>query len=159
MLPRQLLEPLLPFALILGLSGATFGQAGALHERLAKAASLSCTFSALAVGTWTNGTAGAETTRATLLVKYVAINVDEGTADAEGQFVGASSVVVRYVNGYLHLMQTHRAGPLYTTTVLAKETKGGRLMAVHTRHEYSDVRLPGFTSSPEMYLGDCAPGT
>jgi hypothetical protein len=52
-------------------------------------------------------------------------------------------------------MQMHGAGPLYTTTVIARETKDGRLMAVHTRHEYTDISLPGFTSRPEMYVGDC----
>jgi hypothetical protein len=55
-------------------------------------------------------------------------------------------------------MQMHDVGPLYTTTVVARETTEGRLMAVHTRHEYTDVRLPGYTSRPEMYLGDCALG-
>ncbi len=53
-------------------------------------------------------------------------------------------------------MQMQSAGPLYTTTVLAKETRDGRLMAIQTRHEYTDISLPGFTSRPEMYLGDCA---
>jgi hypothetical protein len=50
------------------------------------------------------------------------------------------------------------SGPLYTTTVLAKESRDGRLLAIHTRHEYTDVSLPGFTSRPEMYLGECAVG-
>ena len=31
-------------------------------------------------------------------------------------------------------------------------------MAVHTRHEYTDVLLIGFTSRPEQYYGDCAIG-
>jgi uncharacterized protein YjbI with pentapeptide repeats len=48
---------------------------------------------------------------------------------------------------------------LHTTTVLAREARDGRLLAVHTRHEYTDVRLPGFTSRPEMYIRDCAAGT
>jgi len=26
---------------------------------------------------------------------------------------------------------------------------------VHTRHEYTEVRLPGFTSRPEQYYGEC----
>ena len=81
--------------------------------------------------------------------------MDEGTADAQGAF-GASFIVVRQAGDYLHLMQTYSAGPLYTTTVLARETTEGRLMAVHTRHEYTDVAIPGFTSRPEMYLGECA---
>ena len=69
---------------------------------------------------------------------------------------GKSFIVVRQAGDYLHLMQTYSAGPLYTTTVLARETTEGRLMAVHTRHEYTDVAIPGFTSRPEMYLGECA---
>ncbi len=53
-------------------------------------------------------------------------------------------------------MQLMNAGPLYLTTILAQPTEDGRLKAVHARHEYTQVRLPGFTSRPEMYLGDCA---
>jgi len=34
---------------------------------------------------------------------------------------------------------------------------GGKLRAVHTRHEYTEVSLPGFTSRPEQYYGDCTP--
>jgi hypothetical protein len=92
---------------------------------------------------------------AKIKVAFTNVNVDEGTADAEDAF-GKSYIVVRYTSDYLHLIQMHSAGPLYTTTVLAKPAKDGRLLAIHTRHEYTDVRLPGFTSRPEMYLGDCA---
>jgi hypothetical protein len=53
-------------------------------------------------------------------------------------------------------MQTLNSGPLYLTSVLAQTTENGRLMAVHTRHEYTEVSLPGFTSRPEVYLGDCS---
>jgi hypothetical protein len=83
------------------------------------------------------------------------IDVESGTAEAEGRF-GASYIIVRYAEGYLHFMQTLNSGPLYLTTVLAQPTTDGRLKAVHTRHEYTRVSLPGFTSRPEMYLGDCA---
>ncbi|MGW8369982.1 MAG: hypothetical protein ACWGPN_15065, partial [Gammaproteobacteria bacterium] len=64
--------------------------------------------------------------------------------------------VVRYAQGYLHFMQTMSAGPIYLTTILAEPSADGRLKAVQTRHEYTAVMLPGFTSRPEMYLGDCA---
>jgi hypothetical protein len=53
-------------------------------------------------------------------------------------------------------MQSYRSGPLYTTTVIARESTGGRFIAVHTRLEYTDVSLPNITSRPEMYVGDCA---
>ena len=59
---------------------------------------------------------------------------------------------------YLHLMQMYSNGPLYTTTVLAQETTEGRMMAIHTRLEYSPATVPGFGSRPETYYGDCAVG-
>ncbi|HKE85640.1 MAG TPA: hypothetical protein VKB50_17890 [Vicinamibacterales bacterium] len=136
-------------------TGSASGQSG-LQQRLAKATSLECAFSVVARGNWKSGTASADVTPATLTVAFKNINVDEGTADLEGKLGGSSLIVVRYSNDYLHLMQSQGDGPLYTTTVIAKESKEGRLMAVHTRHEYTQVSLPGFTSRPEMYVGDCA---
>jgi hypothetical protein len=53
-------------------------------------------------------------------------------------------------------MQMSEAGPLHVTTVFAAESSAGRLKASHTRHEYSPTMVPGFTSRPEMYIGDCA---
>jgi hypothetical protein len=144
-------------ALMLGWTGPAFGQNRALQQRLATATSLNCTFSVMATGRWQNGTPNATVTPAKIEVRFANVNADEGTADADSRF-GVSFIVVRYANTYLHLMQMHGSGPLYTTTVLAQETSGGRLMAIHTRHEYTEVDLPGFTSKPEMYLGDCALG-
>jgi len=46
-------------------------------------------------------------------------------------------------------------GPLYTTRIFPKETRAGKLQAVHTRHEYTEISLPGFTSRPEQYYGEC----
>jgi hypothetical protein len=135
-------------------AGTAHGQSGTLQKRLAAATSLRCTFSVMAGGTWKGGTPSADIKTATLTVAFTSVNVDEGTAVAEGRF-GSAFIVVRYSGDYLHLMQMHSSGPLYTTTVLAKESRDGRLLAVHTRHEYTDVSLPGFTSRPEMYLGEC----
>jgi hypothetical protein len=127
-----------------------------LQQRLAKATSLECTFSVMTKGNWKSGAPSADVTPANVEVGFKNINVDEGTADLEGKLGGNSLIVVRYSNDYLHLMQSQGDGPLYVTTVFAREAKEGRLMAVHTRHEYTLVSLPGFTSRPEMYLGDCA---
>ena len=153
------LPPILLAVSILSLPPAevAFGQAVALQQRLARTTSLSCSFTVRATGTWDKGVASAEAAPVKIEVRFTNINVDEGTADADLAF-GTSLIVVRYTNDYLHLMQMHDAGPLYTTTVVARETTDGRLMAVHTRHEYTDVRLPGYTSRPEMYLGECALG-
>ena len=63
--------------------------------------------------------------------------------------------IVRQTGDYLHLVQMFTVGPLYTTTVIDRETTEGKRMAVHTRHEYTDTSLPGFTSRPEQYYGEC----
>jgi hypothetical protein len=148
--------PALMLAVLATLDRPAFAQAAAIQERLATARGLTCTFAVMATGTWKDGVpSGSIAAPNVKEITFTNVNVEDGTADAASPY-GASLIVVRHTNDYLHLMQMHSAGPLYTTTVLARETKEGRLMAVHTRHEYTDVRLPGFTSRPEMYLGECA---
>ena len=142
--------------LAIGVAGVASGQGQAqLQRRLEAATRLECRFSVLATGTWNNATPSATVSEAELTATFFDINVDEGTAEAESRF-GESLIVVRYSQGYLHLMQMGTAGPLHLTTVLARETAPGRLMAMHTRHEFTPTILPGFTSRPEMYIGDCA---
>jgi hypothetical protein len=122
---------------------------------LQNASRVECSFSRLARSDW--GDEGPEFTSedTDFTAAFYDIDVESGTAEAEGRF-GDSYIVVRYAQGYLHFMQTQSSGPLYLTTVLAQPAEGGRLKAVHTRHEYTQVRLPGYTSRPEMYLGDCS---
>ena len=139
----------------LGLAGAALGQNRALQRLLEDATRVDCSFSTIATGTWDEGAPTAAIAPIEFESAFFDINVDEGTAEAEGRF-GASYIVVRYAYGYLHFMQTFRSGPLYVTTVLAQEATEGRLLAIHTRHEYSPAIVPGFTSRPEMYVGDCA---
>jgi hypothetical protein len=133
------------------------GQNRILQQRLAEARSLTCTFSSIATGIWKGDGTAVETGTTTRRVAFSDINVEDGTAESDGDF-GGSLIAVRHAGDYLHLMQSHSSGPLHITTVLARETKEGRLMAVHTRHEYTDVRLPTFTSRPEMYVGECTVG-
>ena len=122
---------------------------------LSNAKSLTCTFSMLATGTWIKGEPRAEVKSATLSLRFDSINVDEGTARIVGDF-GPSDIIVRLTAGTLHFMQLFNEGPLYVTTIFPRETRSGKLQAVHTRHEYTDVSLPGFTSRPEQYYGECA---
>jgi len=136
----------------------SYQQQLALQQRLQAATSLECRFSTVASGTWESGAAQIETRSVAFEMSFTEVNVDEGTADADSQF-GPSFIAVRYSSGYLHLMQAFSSGPLYTTTILARETAGGRMMAIHARHEYTPASVPGFTSRPEIYLGDCAIGT
>jgi hypothetical protein len=127
----------------------------ALEQRLEEATRLDCRFSELVTGDWKDGKPTATVATTTFEASFFDVNVNEGTAEADSRF-GPSYIVVRYSNGYLHFVQMLLSGPLRVTTILARQTKDGRLMAIHTRHEYSPTVLPGFTSRPEMYIGDCA---
>ncbi len=126
-----------------------------LRGKLAAAKTVKCVFPLVAVGTWAGGKQPEATVKpANLVLQFIEINTDEGTARLEAS-VGAYDIVVRYAGGYLHFIQSFLDGQLYTTTVLEKPTSGGKLKAMHSRHEYTDFALPGFTSSPEQYYGEC----
>ena len=141
-------------SLVAGTADRVLGQSK-VEERLAKATTLKCMFTVMSTGTWKGGEPQVETKPAKLSMGFDAINADDGTARVVGAF-GPSDIIVRMSYGTLHFVQAFREGPLYTTTIFPKETKPGRLQAVHTRHEYTEVSLPGFTSRPEQYYGDCS---
>jgi hypothetical protein len=128
------------------------------QERLAAAKSLRCSFPVTAVSAWNNAAPPAATVKpASLLLIYESIDTDEGTARLKSGSAG-SDVTARLSGGYLHLIQSFRSGALYTTTVFDKAGPGGtigKLKAVHSRHEYFSVPVPGATSSPEQYYGEC----
>jgi hypothetical protein len=132
-----------------------FNPDGAAQGRTATARSIRCTFPLNATGAWKkDGPPDAVVKPAALVLLFDAINLDEGTARLRSGSVG-SDIIARLSGGYLHFIQQFRTGPLYTTTVFEKETTGGKLKAVHSRHEYFDVPLAGATSSPEQYYGEC----
>ena len=128
---------------------------GASAQDLYDATALDCSFTVIATADWSEGEADASIEPSTLSLRFEEIDADGATAAIVGPY-GASHIIVRQTGDYLHLVQMFTVGPLYTTTVIDRETADGRLMAVHTRHEYTDTRLVGFTSRPEQYVGDCA---
>ena len=128
-----------------------------VRDKLAAAKTVKCNFSAYATGTWKDGEALGELKAAKLVVQFTEINTDEGTARMVSGF-GNYDIIVRLSEGALHFIQAFRAGPLYTTTIFDRESRDGKLKAVHTRHEYADVSVPGFTSKPEQYYGECELG-
>jgi hypothetical protein len=121
---------------------------------LGKATRIKCTFSLMSVGTWGPEQAEAKTKPANLTQEFESINADEGTAQLKAG-VGKYDIIVRYAGGYLHFIQSFYNGPLHITTVLEKKTATGKLKAMHSRHEFMDFALAGFTSSPEQYYGEC----
>lgn len=122
--------------------------------RLVSVTSLNCTFATMATGTWKSGEAMASTRPAKLALAFTSIDPQEGTADVVGGNSKAH-ITVRVVGNYLNLMQMDPYGAVYVTTVFSAETRAGKLQAVHTRHEYTPVSVPGFTSRPEQYYGEC----
>jgi hypothetical protein len=113
-----------------------------------------CTFPLLATSIWKDGQPAAEVKPASLVVEFEEVNTDEGSARLKGGF-GTYDIVVRLGIGYLHFLQAFRDGPLYSTTIFEKVSTGEKLKAVHSRHEIADFALPGYTSSPEQYYGEC----
>lgn len=123
-------------------------------NRLRDVRHLTCTFSLRATGSWTDGAPNATVDEPDLSFEFASIDTQEATAEVIGPF-GPSHIITRATGDYLHFVQMFGAGPLYTTTIVNRETTGGKFMAVHTRHEYTDVSLIGFTSRPEQYYGEC----
>jgi hypothetical protein len=127
----------------------------AAQFRIASVKALRCSFPRHAVGTWGKDGAPDVTVQSTpLVLRFDSIDPDSGTAQLRSGTVG-SEVTVRLAEGYLHFMQVFRTGPLYITTVFDVGDKSGKFKAVHSRHEFFAVPLPGATSSPEQYYGEC----
>jgi hypothetical protein len=138
-------------------AAAASAQTGAA-QRLAHVSSVACAFRAMAKGDWNTQTGepqGEEVSKSDFSVAFEQINTDEGTAVAVGTF-GPSDIIVRFAVSTLHLVQSFNEGPLYVTSIFSDETPDKRFKAVHRRHEFTQVSLPGFTSRPEQYYGTCA---
>ena len=137
-------------------SGRTAGaQPGSgTRGRLASATTLRCSFPLLVTGDWTNGEPQAESKPAKLSFTFSGVDAQDGTAEADLGY-GPSHIIVRLAEGSLHFIQVGSAGPVYLTTVFDQESRPGKLKAVHTRHEYTPVKVAGFTSRPEQYYGEC----
>jgi hypothetical protein len=121
---------------------------------LATATGLKCTFGLMSLSTLRDDPPKAEVKTANLVLEFEDVNRDEGSARLKSGF-GQYDIVVRYAQGYLHFIQSFRDGPVYVTTVLEQKTSSGKLKAIHSRHEFTTFALPGFTSSPEQYYGQC----
>jgi hypothetical protein len=127
---------------------------------LAEVQRLKCTFTLLATGTWDNGVPSAEVTKASLSMQFEAIDTQEGTANV-GEMstlsAGAPHITVRLLGDNLHFLAMNSSGSVYLTTVFSDRDSraGGKFKAVHTRHEFTQIRLTSFTSRPEQYYGHC----
>lgn len=122
---------------------------------IAKATGLRCSFSSQTKADWrADGAADISTAKSALALRFEGIDTDAGTAELKTGSM-TSELIVRASEGYLNFLQVFRTGPIYTTTVFDAGSRGGRFKAVHSRHEYLAPPLPGATSTPEQYYGEC----
>ena len=125
-------------------------------QALAKVTSVRCKFSLMAASNLRNDPPTAEIKAANFDLQFENINADEGTAQLKAEMgTGVYDIIVRYAQPYLNFIQQFREGKVYVTTILEQKTKAGKYKAIHSRHEFTAVALPGFTSSPEQYYGEC----
>jgi len=145
---------------LLGSSARPAHAQGTLED----AHNLKCVFPLFATGNWTKGDATAEVKPAELTLMFDSINTEEGTARVavvesprapRNYGFAPAHIIARQSLASLHLMQVGDAGPLYVTTVFDSPSRPGKLKAVHTRHEYIGMQMPGYTSRPEQYYGEC----
>mgnify|MGYP001447821093 CR=1 FL=1 len=150
--------------LVLGL-GLTAPSAHAQQASpFAEATGLACTFKVMTTGNWARGTGEPSMKQSTpdLAVAFNAVNAMDGSANLKGG-TGNLLITVMLLGGNLHLVVTNPGGQVYLTSISASSgTAFPRVThiykAVHSRHELTEtaVVIPGYTSRPEQYLGECA---
>lgn len=137
-----------------GIVGLGAVQPSSPTRSLEQVEELTCAFPLIANGTWKTGEPHASLKAAKLSMRFDSIKTAEGTARVTEGF-GHFEITARSSADALHFVQVFKTGPLYVTTVFNSASRDGKLKAVHSRHELTEVALPGFTSSPEQYYGEC----
>jgi len=143
---------------VLGWPGAPAGQ-GAETNALSKVKTLKCVFPVYASGSWKNGEPQAQSKTGQLSIQIDSIDVQDGSA----RFVGAGEAAhinVQLSGWSLHFLETGNTGSVNITTVFSQESRAKKIKAVHSRHDYLQMSLPGFVSEPTVtqYYGECEVG-
>jgi hypothetical protein len=127
-------------------------------NRLALIRSLRCVFSAAASGSWEGGTAAVRPrTGVTLRVEIHAIDTRDGSAVLGGAPESASFLVAQLSGWTLHFVQTTATGGLAVTSVFARQSRDGKLKAVHSRSSYLPTGAQDALTEPDaqQYYGEC----
>ncbi len=124
---------------------------------LAMVKSLKCRFPVYSVGNWKNGAPAAEVRQGQeFSLEIDEIDTDSGTARVTGT-AGPTEVTALLTISSLHFMERTVTGTLTVTTVFASQGPGRRFRAVHSRHDYLPLSLPGYVSEPNVSqnYGEC----
>jgi hypothetical protein len=125
---------------------------------LAKVKSLKCRFSIFASGSWTKAQEPQAQVRQpeTLSLEIDEIDTDSGSGRVTGT-AGPADVTALLTISSLHFMERSVTGTLNITTVFAGDPEAKTFRAVHARHDYLPMSLPGYNSEPSVsqHYGVC----
>lgn len=124
---------------------------------LASVKSLKCRFPVYTVGSWKNGEPKAEVKQAQgFSLDIDEIDADGGTARVTGT-AGPTHVIALLTISSLHFMERTVTGTLTITTVFSSDSAAKKFRAVHSRHDYLPMSLPGYVSEPSVSqnYGEC----
>ena len=125
---------------------------------LAQVKQLKCRFSVYASGSWTKAQEPQAQVRQpeTLQLEIDDIDTDSGSGRVTGT-AGPTEVTALLTISSLHFMERSVTGTLNITTVFAGEPDAKTFRAVHTRHDYLPMSLPGYQSEPSVsqHYGVC----
>ena len=125
---------------------------------LARVQHLKCRFSVYSSGSWTKAQEPQGQIRQpeTLQLEIDEIDTDSGSGRVTGT-AGPTEVTALLTISSLHFMERSVTGTLNITTVFAGEPDAKTFRAVHTRHDYLPMSLPGYQSEPSVsqHYGVC----
>jgi hypothetical protein len=125
---------------------------------LAQVKHLKCQFSVYSSGSWTKTQEPQGQIRQpeTLQLEIDEIDTDSGSGRVTGT-AGPAEVTALLTLSSLHFMERSVTGTLNITTVFAGEANAKTFRAVHTRHDYLPMSLPGYQSEPSVsqHYGVC----
>ena len=125
---------------------------------LAQVKHLKCRFSVYASGSWTKAQEPQAQVRQpeTLALEIDEIDTDSGSGRVTGT-AGPADVTALLTISSLHFMERSVTGTLNITTVFAGDADAKTFRAVHARHDYLPMSLPGYQSEPSVsqHYGTC----
>jgi hypothetical protein len=148
-------------AVLLVLSAGGVSAQSTEKNPLALIKSLKCSFPLYAVGSWKNGDPQAQIKQA----EQFSLTIDEIDTDSgSGRVTGTSGpveVTALLTVSSLHFMERSVTGTLNITTVFVSDAGAKKFRAVHSRHDYLPMSIPGFVSEPTVSqnYGMCEAGT
>jgi hypothetical protein len=140
------------------IAGAQQGHAQSTDKNpLASVKSLKCRFPVYSTGSWKNGEPKAEVKQGQQFTLDIdEIDTDGGTARVTAT-AGPTHVTALLTISSLHFVERTVTGTLTVTTVFASEGNVKTYRAVHSRHDYLPLSLPGYVSEPSVSqnYGEC----